>query len=116
MLVKKKVKYLFRLQASAFCMLILEIAFILYPQHSKLSIGLLVIGGFLGLSLFLFGWSSGKEELGLTIMIDIICILLLFGISFETDLLGEYKWMLTLTALAFFLSDLGRGINRLEKN
>lgn len=113
MLVRDKInKYLIGLQIVSFCMLVLETAFVLYPRHPGVSVALFVLAGVLGLSVCLFGRSSVKADLRSSIMMDFIFILLLLGLSFETDLLGEYKWMFTLTALVFLFADLGRGIYR----
>ena len=46
---------------------------------------------------------------------DLIFILGLLGLFFETDLLGEHKWLFTLTVLVYLFSDLVRGTNRLKQ-
>lgn len=114
MLVRERIeRYLLGVQALAFCILIVEIAIILYSQHKKMSIALFLIAGFLGLSLL---WISNKKEFRFTIMIDIICILLLLGLSYQTDILGKHKWVLTITSLVLLICDLMRGIIQLGRN
>ena len=78
-----------------------------------MSIALFLIAGFLGLSLL---WISNKKEFRFTIMIDIICILLLLGLSYQTDILGKHKWVLTITSLVLLICDLMRGIIQLGRN
>ena len=116
MLKREKIdRYLLFLQAGTFCALTLEVAFVLYPRHPGGSVGLFVLAGVFRLSVCMSGWSSVKNDFRSTVMSDFIFILVLLGLSFETSLLGEHKWMIILTALVFLFSDLGRGINRLEQ-